>query len=206
MIQNKNECIIIGLTGGIASGKSTASKVIQSLGIPIIDADIIARQIVEIGGPALAEIEAAFGSIVLNKDGSLNRKLLGSLIFSDESKREQLNQITHPRITKEIEHQVDAIRNSKDTKILVIDAALLIEMNMQRLVHEVWLIAVEPEIQLQRLMARDQLNTSEALERIQSQMRIEDKKKYADVIINNNGNLEDLRNQIIKELQRLNRK
>lgn len=196
---------VIGLTGGIASGKSTASAIIKKFGIPVIDADLIARELVGVGEPALDEIVEYFGKEVLNPDGTLNRKLLGSIVFSDPKKLEILNHITHRRIIERIENKIAMCKERGDHPVVFLDAALLIEMNMRKLVDEIWLISVEQDIQLKRLMERDGLSITEAKNRIHSQMPLEEKKKHADVIIDNSKDYLHLEKQIEGHLMRINR-
>ncbi|WIF94398.1 dephospho-CoA kinase [Caminicella sporogenes] len=187
---------VIGLTGGIASGKSTVSSYLKELGAVVIDADIVAREIVEKGKPALKEIVKCFGKEVLNEDGTLNRKYLGKIVFNNPEKLKILNKITHERIIKNIKEKIKFYEHLGKYKVIFIDAALLIEMNMTDMVDEVWLVAIDREKQIERLMIRDKLTYDEALKRINSQMSLEEKKKYADVIIDNSKSIKDLKRQI----------
>ncbi|MFT9493614.1 dephospho-CoA kinase [Anaerosolibacter sp.] len=193
---------VIGLTGGIASGKSTTTNILRKYGYPVIDADIIAREIVEVGEPALKEIVDYFGNEILNCDGSLNRRQLGKIVFSDQHKLKALNQITHKRINDRIKHTIETYAKSKAYDVVFLDAALLIEMNMRKLVDELWLVSVNPEIQLNRLMERDDINLEEAKNRINSQMTLKEKQKFADVIIDNSGSYSELEEQLKIELKR----
>ncbi|WP_432664207.1 dephospho-CoA kinase [Wukongibacter baidiensis] len=187
---------VIGLTGGIASGKSTVSNYLRDLGAVIIDADIVAREIVEKGQPALAEIVDYFGGKVLNYDGTLNRKYLGSIVFSDPDKLQVLNKITHKRIIERIEDKIDYYRHKENLKAIFVDAALLIEMKMYLLTDEVWLVTVSKETQIERIMLRDNLSSNEAIERINSQMCLEQKKQHADVILDNSKDFNFLKEQV----------
>lgn len=188
---------VIGLTGGIATGKSTVSALLKQLGAAIVDADLVARQIVEPGGPAWQEIIAAFGVGFLNLDKTLNREKLGKLVFNDAQALEKLNQITHPKIVEEIRQQIEGYKLIEvGPALLVIDAALLIEVKLHLLVEEVWLVTCSPQEQIARLMVRDKLSYQDALARIKSQMPIEEKKSYAQYIINNNGTLEETKKQV----------
>lgn len=194
---------IIGLTGGIASGKSTVSNIAHNRGIPIIDADKIAREIVQIGKPAFREIVDYFGTQVIADDGNLDRKILGKIVFHDHSKLHKLNDITHPRIMNEIKNRIEKLKKRKEPMV-IIDAALLIEMNMRELVDVIWLVITPEALQTKRLTERDQLTESEALERIKSQMSTDEKLKYADAIINNDGDLEQLKSNVNELIDRLN--
>lgn len=197
---------IIGLTGGIASGKTTISNILKSeFHIDIIDADLIAREIVKKGSEVLNMIAEEFGKEVINPDGTLNRKKLGEIVFSNQYLLNKLNKITHPVIEKHIKYEIDLIGKS-GKKLCVVDAALLIEAGFYKLVDFVILVCVNKDIQLKRLVQRDKISESEALKRINSQMPLSDKVKYADFIINNNGDLEDVKLQtrkIIKDIMGL---
>lgn len=187
---------VIGLTGGIASGKSTVSNYLRELGAVIIDADIVAREIVKKGQPALDEIIDYFGWEVLKDDGTLDRKYLGAIVFSDPDELQVLNSITHRRIIGEIEEKINCYRQEDKLKAIFIDAALLIEMKMYLLTDEVWLVTVSKEIQVERLMLRDNISYEEAIERINSQMCIEQKKQHANVILDNSKDYDFLKEQV----------
>ncbi|MHB8984275.1 MAG: dephospho-CoA kinase [Carboxydocellales bacterium] len=187
---------IIGLTGGIASGKSTVSRHLAQLGAKIIDADQIARDIVAPGKPALGEIVREFGKDMLLPDGALNRAALGKLVFGNTVIRERLNQITHPQIMADIQaiisrYQEDNLEG-KDylNEVVVIDAPLLIEAGYVPLVEAVWLVAVDEETQIKRLMIRDGYTKAEAEARLKSQMSLQNKLAYANQVIDNSGTVE----------------
>lgn len=193
---------VVGLTGGIASGKSTVSNQIKEFGIPIIDADKIAREIVKPDSKILNEIALEFGSDILSKDGTLNRKKLGGIVFNDPFMLEKLNNITHPVIRKEILLAISRLRESGE-KICVVDAAILIEGKFTDLVDYIILIYVDVKNQISRLISRDNISEGEALKRINSQMTFEEKRVYADFVLDNNKNLEYTKkqlNNIINEL------
>lgn len=188
---------VIGLTGGIASGKSTVSSIIRELGARIIDVDIISRGVVAKGEIAYNKIVQSFGADILLPDGEINRKKLGSIVFSDREKLELLNSITHPEITERVKKELETIRSS-GAKAAVVDAAILIEMNLHKLTDSVWLVVVDRESQIKRLMERDKFSCREALNRINSQFSDEERAKYADVIIDNNRPLEEVRKTIVE--------
>jgi len=190
---------IIGLTGGIASGKSTVSKILQDLGACIIDADKIARRIVEPGQPALSEIQAAFGRGILLADGTLDRKNLGEIVFNNSTARQRLNAITHDRIKLAIGEAVEKAA-AAGYNIVVLDVPLLLEVGWQHLADTVWVVYIDRETQIARLMERDGLTGTEAMARIQSQMSLDDKKVYADTVIDNSGSLAETRRQVAKAL------
>ncbi|ACV63229.1 dephospho-CoA kinase [Desulfofarcimen acetoxidans DSM 771] len=191
--------LTIGLTGNIASGKSIVSKYLKELGAEIIDADIIAREVVKPGSPALTEIKQEFGQQVTHHNGTLNRKYLGNIVFADPNALKKLNQITHPRIRELInmEIQKHSLKlNSSNKGILIIDAALLIEFGIHKMVDIVWVVQLDPILQLKRLMRRDNLPEAEAHQRINVQMPQSEKVKHATKIISNNGTVEELHKKI----------
>ncbi len=180
--------MLIGLTGGIASGKSKVSSFLSSRGAFIIDADRIAREIVKPYKNAWKKIVDTWGEEILSPDLSLDRTRLGSIVFSDKEALERLNAITHPEIIREIEHELGE-RSSED--LIVLDAPLLIEAGLCDVVDEVWLVSVTAENQLERLCKRDGISSEEAKKRINSQMPLKEKEKYAHLIIDNNGTWEE---------------
>ncbi len=196
----------IGLTGSIATGKSTASKFLQELGCSVIDGDVVAREVVK-DHRILESIEEAFGNDILDEEGKLHRKKLAQRVFEDQEALKKLNEITHPPIRSRIMKEMDNIKNTKavqeDLHCIVIDGALLIEMNLHSWVDEVWVVAVSEEEQRSRLMARDGISKAHASKRIKAQMSTEEKIKYADVILDNTGDPEDLKEQIKRELYRM---
>ncbi|WP_268963976.1 dephospho-CoA kinase [Pseudalkalibacillus berkeleyi] len=190
--------MIIGLTGGIASGKSTISKMIVELKIPVVDADLIARQVVMPGEMAYNKIVEAFGEDVIADDHSLDRKKLGTIIFNDEDKRKTLNSIVHPAVRKEMLRQKDDYLKEHDS--VVLDIPLLYESKLTHMVDQTLLVYVSADVQLKRLMERDQSSKDEALSRIQSQIPLSDKKQWADKVIDNNGTIEESKKQLIHSL------
>ena len=171
----------IGLTGGIASGKSTVLTYFKDKGIHYIDADIVAREVVEPGTEGLVAIVDAFGSNVLHDDGTLNREALGAIVFHNEEKRQLLNGCLKTHIRNRI-LELTSQYESVNTPILIYDIPLLIEGEWYSMMDEVWLVYV-----IDRLMSRNGYTREDALARINSQMRLDDKRSYADVIIDNNG-------------------
>lgn len=196
MKQNRTK--IIGLTGGIATGKSTVSNIIKGLGYLVIDADKIAREIVEIGKPAYKEIVNYFGEDILAENGDINRKKLGNIVFNNDKKREMLNNITHPHIKIDIKKLID---KNGDKNIIFVDIPLLIEgldnyAQYGIYFDEIWLVYIGEESQINRLMKRDLINRHEAINRIKAQMPIEEKVEYASKIIDNTGEINYLDKQI----------
>ncbi len=193
---------VIGLTGGIASGKSTISNILREYNIPIIDADYIAREVVTTGTTAFNKIVKEFGAELINAEGDLNRKMLGKIVFNDRNKLELLNSITHPEIKKCIISEINKY-SIMGKGLCVIDAALLIEGKFLNLVNYIILVYTDPDIVINRLKLRDAISEGEALSRIQTQMPFEEKKKYADFIINNSRDIEYTRNQLSIILKKL---
>ncbi|KIM86423.1 hypothetical protein PILCRDRAFT_4918 [Piloderma croceum F 1598] len=187
--------LVIGLTGGVATGKSTVSSLLKAKKVPIVDADILARQVVEPGTPALAKIINYFGPSILLPDGSLDRKQLGSIIFNDETKRKKLNSIVHPAVSYAILWSI-LLHWIKGNKMCIVDVPLLIEGGLWRLMGKVVLVYCPPDAQLQRLMKRDNSSREDASSRISSQLPITEKVEYADHIIDNSGSHEDLERQV----------
>ncbi|QKE75367.1 dephospho-CoA kinase [Arthrobacter citreus] len=186
---------IFGLTGSIASGKSTVSNFLKQLNVPIVDADVIAKEVVEIGQPAYEMIKEAFGSEILLESGEINRPLLGSIIFNNKEKRLQLNGIVHPEVRREMKKQADRYINQGEP-LVILDIPLLYEGNSIELVEKVIVVTVSEENQLKRLMERNGLSKEDALLRIGSQIPVKEKADRADYVIDNNGDLEDTKRQV----------
>lgn len=181
--------MVLGLTGGIATGKSTVVSVFKRLGFPVVDADVIAREIVEIGMPALGEVVSLFGSEILNSDGSLDRKKLGEIIFSDEEKRKKLNSILSPFLKERILAEI-ADKKSK-APLVIVDIPLLYEGGYEKFVDKVAVVYIPKTMQLTRLMKRDNLTEREAQQRITSQLPIEKKRQKADILFDNQNSIEE---------------
>lgn len=195
--QGEGETMIIGLTGGIACGKSTVSTYLRQKGIPVVDADVVARQVVEPGSVGLQQIVECFGRQYLHPDGTLNRAMLGERVFSEPDARKQLNQITGPLILAELKQQLQV-----QAPVIVLDAALLLEEDAYRqLVDVVWVVHVTPEVQLERLMARNHFTLQQAEARIASQMPESQRLLLADAVIDNNGSTADTYEQVDALLQ-----
>lgn len=182
--------LVIGLTGNIGCGKSSLSKILKDNSLDIIDADIISREIMS-NNKLLEEVFHVFGENVKDKDGTLNRKKLASIVFSDDKKLIALNDITHPAIKNEIKRRIKDIEN-KGRNIVIVDAALLIEGKFLDLIDKLIVITCDEKEQLNRVMDRDNSNMDEALNRISSQMSQDEKVKFGDYIIDNSGSLEEL--------------
>ncbi|EAD0720965.1 dephospho-CoA kinase [Listeria monocytogenes] len=191
----------IGLTGSVATGKSTVSNMIQQAGIPLVDADIAARKVVEPGTEGLKEIVAYFGEEILLADGTLNRAKLGEIIFKDKEKREKLNEITHPRVK---EYMLEARERffRAGEELVFFDIPLLFESHLESLVDQIVVVWTTPETELKRLMERNNLTKEDALRRIESQMGIDEKARKADFVIDNNDSLEKTQKQVYTFIER----
>ncbi|HJE44691.1 dephospho-CoA kinase [Levilactobacillus namurensis] len=189
-----------GLTGGIATGKSTVSAWLKQAEIPVIDADTIARQVVALGTPGLQQISVAFGSDYLQIDGTLNRAKLGQLVFHDPAQLQRLNAITTPLIRDEIRRQLAAYRARK-VPVVMVDAPTLFEVGyLQKLVDHVMVVATSATHQKQRLMARNGYTAADAQARIDRQWPLAQKIAAADVVIDNDGDITQTRQQVVKWL------
>ena len=183
----ERQFLLVGLTGGIATGKSAVSEMFRALGAVIIDADVLAREVVEPGEPALAEIARDFGSNMIAADGRLDRKALGAVVFADSARRRRLEAITHPRIRARFDRRLSDLAGQQFKGLVFFDAAVMIESgnykNMDRLV----VVVTDETTQIARLMARDGCTREDALARIRSQMPLSEKAKLADHVIDNSG-------------------
>ncbi len=183
--------LVVGLTGNIGCGKSSLSDIFRAEGIKIIDADIIARQIYD-DEKLLSKVYETFGNDIKNEDGSLNRKALGRIVFSDDEKLIQLNKLTHPVIRQKVSDEIEEYK-SQNEEIVILDAALLVESDYLNFIDKLLVVTCKENIQIERIIARDNCSIEEALGRIKSQMSQENKVKYADYVIDNSATLSELR-------------
>lgn len=179
---------IIGLTGGIACGKSNVSETLRALGAVIIDGDVLSRELTAPGGAALPDIRTAFGNAVFHPDGTLNRRALGAAIFGNDKARATLDGIMQPLILTLILQRIEDAR-AADAAVCVLDMPLLYEVGLNRLCDRVWCVSLPEELQIQRLMARDGFTRDEALSRLRSQMPAAEKASRADVVIDTSGSI-----------------
>ena len=186
---------VVGLTGGIASGKSMVARMFVELGARLVDADLLARQVVEPGKPAWGAIADHFGEGVLNPDRTLNREKLAEVIFRDPDERRVLNAITHPRIGAEMLDLIQRFQR-EGAAVVLIDAALLLESPATNWIRPVVVVTAEEEVRAERIMERDGLSREQALARIRSQMREDERKTRADYVIDNSGTLEELKRRV----------
>ena len=196
--KKKNNCVVVGLTGGIASGKSTVSDMLEKLGAPLIDFDLIARQVVEPGTHGLEAIVNYFGKQILAKDGTLDRKKLSKIVFEDFEKRKKLESFTHPPIYEEFFKQIDAIAKKDPNAVIQVSIPLLIEQNMQYAFDNLIFVYVSQKTQIERLAQRDGISIKKAANILKSQLPIDEKVGFANFIINNQNTVEETRKQVNK--------
>lgn len=193
--------VVLGLTGGIASGKSTVSKMLKELGLAVIDADEIAKEVVEVGKEAYLKIIEMFGEEIVEANGEINRPKLAHIIFHNEEKRMLLNSIVHPAVRKKMKHDEEKLI-AAGSKTIILDIPLLFESNLSHLVEKTILVYVDYPIQLERLMKRNHLDCQEAKVRIASQIPLIDKVPKADAVINNNGTIDETKKQLLFLLEK----
>ena len=194
---------IIGLTGGIGTGKSTVSAYLKEKGCVILDADKMSRQLTAPGGDALPAIRITFGDEVFYDDGTLDRKKLGSIVFNDADKLKALEEITTQKVVEQTIDGLVRLRKASYNGIVIIDAPLLFECGMQVLAEENWLVTAGLKVRIERIIKRDGLDRQSILDRINNQMNDEEKMTMADYVIDNSGNLESLYQQIDKLIERV---
>lgn len=187
---------IIGITGGIGSGKSTVSKILMEFGAKVIDADVISRDIVQKGQKALEDIVQTFGKDILTEDGSLDRSKLGNIVFTDKHKLESLNSITHKYIKKKIIENINITKKEGYTGLTVIDAAIPFQHGFIDTVDEVWVVIADMETRIKRVMSRSGLSRLQVLDRIKSQMSEKNYLMFADRVLINNGCIDELEKQV----------
>jgi dephospho-CoA kinase len=195
-IQEEDNSLLLGVTGGIATGKTTVVRMLEKLGAPVIDFDLLARKVVEPGEPAWKDIVGYFGEEVLLKDGSLDREKLSGIVFQDVEKRKVLESFTHPRIYEASERQVKKIVEEDPNAIVQLDIPLLIEQNLQHMVHKVLVVYIPREKQIARLIERDGISREGAVDRLRAQLPIDEKLGRADFVINNEKTLEETKRQV----------
>ena len=177
-----NRPYIIGLTGGIGTGKSEAAKFLASLGAVHLDADAVSHELTEPGGEALEPIRAEFGEGVFREDGTLDRQALANITFSDPARKRALEAILHPRIQRDIMRGIDRAAE-EGAKVVILDVPLLFETGMDALCDETWVLSADPETQVARVMMRDRVEREQVEARIQNQMPAEEKEKLATKVI-----------------------
>lgn len=192
---------LIGLTGGMGSGKSTVADCLRSTGIPVIDADVIAHKIMNEEN-TLNKIHEIFGKNVFDKDGSLNKVKFSSVLFTNTVKRKKFNEFVHPKVWDEMMNETEKYV-TEGSKVIFLDVPLLIESGWHTRVNETWLVKADYNERIERLRLRTNLSTEEIKKRIEIQMPESEKEQYADKIINNGGTIEETGKQVIEELQKI---
>lgn len=197
--------LVIGVTGGIATGKSTVLRMLEERGAQTLSADDIARDILSPGKPAYQEVVSTFGQDIVTDSGEINRARLAEIIFADAGARERLNRITHPRIIEELQVAIDQFRNNprSEKTVLAVEIPLLFECGLQGLVDYILLVAAEQGVQVHRLTTRTGITADEAVRRLQSQLPIAEKVAGADFVIWNNGSIEELERAVDEFWRRL---
>ena len=192
--------LIVGLTGGIVSGKSTVALMFKDLGAKIVDADKLGHSVILPHKPAWEKIVKIFGKDILQNDLTIDREKLGKIVFANQSLLKKLNDITHPEITKIIKKEIDSLKNKtyNQKKILIIDAALIYEAKIDRLMDKIIVVYIDEDEQIKRLIKRSNLSKDEALQRIKSQMPMKEKVKMADYVIDNSNSLDKTKKQVEK--------
>jgi len=190
--------LIVGLTGGIVGGKSTVASMFKDLGAKIVDADKLGHSVILPHRPAWEKIIRLFGKDILRNDLTIDRERLGKIVFTNQTLLKKLNEITHPEIIKMIKKEIDLVKNTtyNQEKILIIDAALIYEAKMDRLMDKIIVVYIDEDEQAKRLVKRDNLSKEEALQRIKSQMPMKEKVKMADYVIDNSNSLDKTKKQV----------
>ncbi|MBI5683167.1 MAG: dephospho-CoA kinase [Deltaproteobacteria bacterium] len=187
--------MIIGLTGGIASGKTIVAEFLKGLGVHVIDADEISREITKIGTPAYKDIVNEFGTDILKTDRTINRKRLGEIVFANDALLKKLNKTTHPRIIEEEKKRIRDIQLKIPDAVIVVNAALLIETGHYKEMDKIIVVYVDEETQIERLMARDGITEAAARMRLSRQMPLKEKVKFADFVIDNSFSIEKTKDE-----------
>lgn len=182
---------VIGLTGGIASGKSTILETLKKMGAVVISADEVAHAATQPGKPAWEDIVRFFGTGILNDDKTINRKKLGEIVFNNRQYLQKLNEITHPRVKEMFKNSLKEIKEKNPDAVVVLEIPLLYEAGLEKICDEVWVVWVNRENQIRRLMAREGIDREEAIKRIEAQLPLDEKARRADFVIDNNKNVQE---------------
>ena len=193
----------IGLTGGIASGKSTAARYLGELGAHVIDADRLGHRAYEPDTAAFKQVVEVFGDAVIAADGTIDRRALGSMVFGQPGELKKLTDIVWPEIRRLAGLEIEAQRARQPDGVVVLEAAVMVEAGWQRSLDEVWVVAVEPEVAIERAMARDGLTADEVRARLKAQTSNAERRRHADVVIDNSAGLDELHTQLDQQWERL---
>ncbi len=193
---DKNELPLIGITGGIAAGKSIVSAYLRKQGFYVIDADKLGHRVLDPDQPSYQQVVDTFGTSILNEDGTINRPCLGGIVFNDYQKLAKLNQISHPVVWEMILTEIEEFASHSRQGLVFLEAALLIEAGIHSDCRQVWIVAVLPEIAIVRLKKRNHFTEAEAHARLKAQLSNEERQQYADIWIENNGTLPSLYQQL----------
>jgi len=199
------EPILVGLTGGIASGKSTVIQYLRYQGFPVIDADKLGHKVLEQGNSGYKKVVEKFGNKILNKDKTVNRLILGGIVFADPSQLKALNEISHPIIAEMVLKEFESITSENSKGIVFLEAALLIEAKWYNMCHQIWVISLEAREAIRRLQKRDGLSESDARSRLESQITAKERLEYADIVLQNDGSRKNLLSQTQIALEDLKR-
>jgi dephospho-CoA kinase len=198
--------LVAGLTGSIATGKSTVSSILKDLGAFIVDADMTARQVVAPGMPAWDKIIGIFGKDILQKSGEIDREQLGRLVFNDAAMRGVLEEVVHPEVMRAMYEQISSINTEEEGAVVILDVPLLIETGMYKGLSEVIVVYCPEDMQITRLMIRDKISREEALVKVRTQISIEEKRRYATLLIDNSASEDNTRKQVKNAFDRLKEK
>jgi dephospho-CoA kinase len=196
--KGKNNNLLIGVTGGVASGKSTVANIFREFGAHLIDFDVIARQIIEPHNPAWKDIVGYFGKKILLEDSNIDRRKLADIVFKNTGKRKKLEAFTHPRIHQEFEKMTHKILSNEPGAVIQVVIPLMIELNMQNRFHKLVVVYIPKESQIERLVNRDGISLPLAKKIIEAQMPINKKIQYADFVIHNEKSLDVTKKQVVK--------
>ncbi len=201
----KDNSLLLGVTGGIASGKTTVARLLEELGARTIDFDTLSREVVEPGKPAWQEITAYFGSKVLQNDMTIDRKKLSEIVFRDATQRKRLEEFIHPRVYEEFARRVKEYATRDPEAIIQGVVPLLIEANLQNLFHKILLVYIPTKMQIERLVKRDGISREMAAHILRAQLPMEQKRSYADYIVDNSGTVEETKKQLEEIWEKLKR-
>ena len=195
--------LIVAITGGMGCGQTTVAKFFERWGAKVLNADLIAKQVVDEDAEVQTELRKAFGKKIFYRNNRLNRKYLARIVFEDESKTRRLNRIVHPRMVGRLIEEIEKARESEKYPIIAIDAALIYELNLEHMFDAVIVVSSKMHNRIKRIEERDKLSKREIIHRIQRQLPIEEKMRWADFVIENNGTLDELRHRAYKVYRKL---